>query len=277
MKIGIVGLGLMGGSFAKALSRLSSHQILGFDTNKKSLETALKENSIEEELNKDNLRDCELVILALRPGAAVDFVKENKEEIQGIVLDLCGVKTVVEKELLPLARKYSFFYLGGHPMAGRERGGYEHSLPNLYEKASMIFVENETSKGLGKELEPLFRDIGFKKIVYTDSESHDRIIAYTSQLAHVVSNSYVQSPSHNEEYGFSADSLRDLTRVATLDVDMWTELFFENKENLCREIRRISSQLEQYAKAIEKEEEKALKKMLHAGCAAKKEMEDKRR
>ncbi|MGO4988385.1 prephenate dehydrogenase [Gallicola sp. Sow4_E12] len=277
MKVGILGLGLIGGSFAKALHRISSHTVLGFDTNESTMEAALAEGIIQEELNQENIKSCELILLAVRPGAAVDFVKKNKENIRGTLLDLCGVKRVLEEEILPLAKEYQFSYLGGHPMAGRERGGYDRSLPELYDKASMIFVENETSKGLGKRLEPLFREIGFKKIVYSNSCEHDRIIAYTSQLAHVVSNSYVQSPSHNEEYGFSADSLRDLTRVATLDAEMWTELFFKNKDNLCREIRRISSQLESYADAIEKEEEEMLKEMLHAGCAAKKEMEDKRR
>ena len=215
--------------------------------------------------------------MAVRPGIAKKFAKENSGKIQGILLDFCGIKRSLEEEILPLAIENQFIYLGGHPMAGRERGGYDRSIADLYENASMIFVENKSSIGIGKRLEPLFREIGFEKIVYSTSEEHDRIIAYTSQLAHVVSNAYVQSPVHDEEYGFSADSLRDLTRVATLDADMWMELFFENKDNLTREIRRISHQLEEYADSIENEKKDYLKKMLLDGCQAKKEMEEKRR
>lgn len=277
MKIGIVGLGLMGGSLAKALKRNSSHPVLGYDKDPDTLNKALEEGSIDEILNERNLSECELVVLAVRPGIAKGFVKENSDRIQGILLDFCGVKRSVEKEILPLALENQFAYLGGHPMAGRERGGYDRSIADLYHKASMILVENESSQGIGKKLEPFFREIGFEKIVYSTSEEHDRIIAYTSQLAHVVSNSYVQSPVHDEEYGFSADSLRDLTRVATLDADMWIELFFENKDNLTREIRRISHQLEEYADSIENEKKDYLKKMLLKGCQAKKEMEEKRR
>lgn len=277
MKIGIVGLGLMGGSLAKALKKNSSHLVLGVDKDSATLKKALEERSIDEVLDDKNLSQCELVVLAVRPGIAKKFAKENSGKIQGILLDFCGIKRSLEEEILPLAIENQFIYLGGHPMAGRERGGYDRSIADLYENASMIFVENKSSIGIGKRLEPLFREIGFEKIVYSTSEEHDRIIAYTSQLAHVVSNAYVQSPVHDEEYGFSADSLRDLTRVATLDADMWMELFFENKDNLTREIRRISHQLEEYADSIENEKKDYLKKMLLDGCQAKKEMEEKRR
>ncbi|NLD18496.1 MAG: prephenate dehydrogenase [Tissierellia bacterium] len=277
MKIGVLGLGLMGGSFAKAINEKTSHDVLGFDSDKNAMKNALLDGVIQEELNQKNIKDCELIVLAVNYNVAIDFVKENKENIKGIVLDFCGVKRVVERELLPIAKEFKFPYLGGHPMAGRERGGYENSFSQLFKDSSMIFVENETSKGIGSNLESLFRDIGFKNIVYTNSIDHDRIIAYTSQLAHIVSNSYVQSPTNDEEFGFSADSLKDLTRVATLDKDMWAELFFANKDNLCKEIRRISSHLERYADAIEREEEEKLKDMLHSGCMAKKQMEDKRR
>lgn len=276
MKIGIVGMGLMGGSFAKALKKRTTHHILGADTNKGTLKKAMEEGVIDEVLEADKLSTCDITLLAVRPGVAIDFVKENQDKIKNILIDFCGIKESIEKEILPIALKNGFSYLGGHPMAGKEVGGYENSIDTLYEEASMIFVENETSKGLGKNVEYLFRELGFSEIVYSNSEDHDRIIAYTSQLAHIVSNAYVQSDTHEEEYGFSADSLKDLTRVATLDVEMWAELFFKNRKRLVPEIVRISEQLKEFAEAIENREENKLKKMLHAGCVAKKEMEEKR-
>ena len=277
MKIGIVGLGLMGGSFAKALKKYTSHEVYAYDIDYSLLHLGVREGSINQVLNQGLIFDCDLIVLAVMPEVAIQFVKDNGPMIKGTVLDFCGVKRVMEKGILPIAKERGFKYLGGHPMAGRERGGYENSVADLFQGASMIFVENETSQGEGKNWEELFRRVGFEQIKYSSSEDHDRILAYTSQLAHVVSNSFVQSETHNEEYGYSADSLRDLTRVATLDVDMWTKLFFYNKDFLVEEVRRISDQLSQYAEAIEKKDEKSLKEMLTKGVLAKKEMEERRK
>ncbi|MDO5040505.1 MAG: prephenate dehydrogenase [Peptoniphilus sp.] len=277
MKIGVVGLGLMGGSFVKAIKEYGSEEVYGFDKNDEVLKRALKDGSIDDVLTRENITQCDLVVLALMPGIAIDFVKENHTLIKGLLLDFCGVKREVERQILPIAVEKGFSYMGGHPMAGREVGGYEHSSKDLYQGASMILVENETSRGKGKNLEEFFYNLGFAQIKYSDSSTHDRVLAYTSQLAHVVSNSFVQSPTHKEEYGYSADSLKDLTRVATLDVDMWTELFFDNKDFLYDEVMRISDHLSQYARAIKEEDETLLKKLLSAGCIAKREMEERRK
>ncbi len=277
MKIGVVGLGLMGGSFVKAIKSYGTEEVYGFDKNSEVLAKALKDKSIDDILTKENITQCDLLVLALMPGIAVDFIKKNHNLIKGTILDFCGVKREVEKQILPIAIEKGFSYMGGHPMAGREVGGYEHSTKDLYQGASMILVENETSWGKGKNLEEFFYKLGFTQIKYSDALTHDRVLAYTSQLAHVVSNSFVQSPTHDEEYGYSADSLKDLTRVATLDVDMWTELFFDNKDFLYGEVMRISDHLREYARAIKEEDEAVLKKLLSAGCIAKREMEERRK
>ena len=273
MKVGIVGLGLIGGSFAKAFSKLENIEVYGEDIQKEVVEKAKAERVIQGELTKKTLSECDLLILAVRPRIAIEFIEQYKQDLKNTVLDICGIKRIVEEKIVPIAKEYNFSYLGAHPMAGKEVGGYEHSTSSLYNGASMILVENETSLHQGKKFEKLFSEIGFQNIIYSNSDFHDRIIAYTSQLAHVVSNCYVQSPCHEKEYGFSADSLRDLTRVATMDVDMWTELFFDNKDYLCEEIRRLKDQLEECAQAIEKEDEVSLKNILQRGCIAKKEMD----
>ncbi|CDZ75608.1 hypothetical protein ING2D1G_1471 [Peptoniphilus sp. ING2-D1G] len=277
MKIGVVGLGLMGGSFVKAIKAYGRDEVCGFDKNPEVLEKALEDRSIDGILTKEKIPQCDLVVLALMPGIAIDFVKENGDLIKGILLDFCGVKRKVEEQILPTALKKRFSYIGGHPMAGREVGGYENSTKNLFQGASMILVENETSLGEGKKLEEFFYKLGFEQIKYSDSLSHDRLLAYTSQLAHVVSNSFVQSPTHEDEYGYSADSLKDLTRVATLDVDMWTELFFDNRDFLYDEVMRISDHLRKYADAIRYEDRDTLKKILRDGCNAKRIMEERRK
>lgn len=266
MIIGIVGLGLIGGSFAKATKAYTAHTVYGIDTDKKTLDDALKDGSVDRVLDDENIGEADLVLIALKPRAAIEFVKNNTN-IKGILIDLCGVKKVVSEVMLPLSEKYGFQYIGGHPMAGREVGGYENSLSRLFQGASMILVPH------GQEIEAhvirYFQEIGFGQIKISDDDTHDRIIAFTSQMAHIVSNAYVKSATGKEHFGYSADSLKDLTRVATLDEKLWTELFMTNRDNLIFELDTLMSDLMQYRNAIEAGDYDRLEELLKEGKEAK--------
>lgn len=264
MKIGIVGLGLIGGSFAKAIKKYTDNFVLGYDIKQKSLDSALADGAIDRLLEDGDLSELDLLILALRPKVAIDYVRAH-DNIRGNVMEICGVKRSVSEELSKLSKVYGFNYIGTHPMAGREVGGYENSLADLYQKASMIVIEHGN---IDQWILDLFKDIGFS-IEYSNDQNHDRIIAYTSQLAHVVSNSFVKSPTALEHKGYSADSLKDLTRVATLDEDMWTELFLDNADNLEREVENIIEELEKYRRAIHERDQATLKKLLKEGSDRK--------
>ena len=179
--------------------------------------------AIDAPLTAENLKDCDLVLVAIRPAAAVKWVKEHAEGIRrdAILVDLCGVKRAVVRELAPVAEQYGFAYIGGHPMAGRERGGFTSATDSLYVGASMILTpDKRTDMQLLETLKAFFLDIGFASLTFSDPEEHDRIIAFTSQLAHIVSSAYVKSPEAQKRRGFSAGSFQDMTRVARLDEDM---------------------------------------------------------
>lgn len=268
-KIGIVGLGLIGGSFAKATTAYTDFEVYGYDIDKRTVQKAIVENTISLELDGSILGEMDLILLAVRPGIAKNFIEENRS-IRGVVIDLCGVKRDVSETVLPIAEKVGFTYIGGHPMAGREVGGYDNSVKDLYKGASMILVPHEGE--VPEWIRDYFNKLGFENIKITTDDEHDRIIAYTSQLAHVVSNAFVKSKTAVEHFGYSADSLKDLTRVATLDSEMWSELFFKNSDNLINEIDTLIKELEKYKNAIENHDESMLKFLLDSGVESKKMM-----
>ncbi len=268
-KVGIVGLGLIGGSFAKATTAYTDFEVYGLDINEEIVKRAIDESTINKELETSNTVEMDLMLLAVRPGVAKKYIEENPI-IRGIVIDLCGVKRDVTETILPISLKNQFTYIGGHPMAGREIGGYNNSSKDLYKGASMILVphQNDVPEWISQYL----YEIGFSNIKISTDEEHDKIIAYTSQLAHVVSNAFVKSKAAVDHFGYSADSLKDLTRVATLDSEMWTELFFKNSDNLISEINGLIKELEKYKYALEISDEKELKQLLDSGVVAKQMM-----
>lgn len=268
MRIGILGLGLIGGSFAKATSQRTSHEVLGWDTNASSLERALAEGAVSEVLTPDKLPDLDLLLLGVVPHAAVDYVRDNAPLIRGLVMDLCGVKRAVSREILPLSRQHGFQYLGGHPMAGRERGGYESALPTLFDKCAMILVPHGEG-GIPEEISEYISILGFDRIEISDDVKHDRIVAYSSHMAHVISTNYCKSPTGPEHWGYSADSLRDMTRVATLNPVMWSELFIANKDNILKEVQRLVRDIQTMAAALEREDRVELTRLLEEGREAK--------
>ena len=236
--------------------------------------------AIDAPLTAENLKECDLVLVAIRPAAAVKWVKEHAEGIRrdAILVDLCGVKRAVVRDLAPVAEQYGFAYIGGHPMAGRERGGFTAATDSLYVGASMILTpDKRTDMQLLETLKAFFLDIGFASLTFSDPEEHDRIIAFTSQLAHIVSSAYVKSPEAQKRRGFSAGSFQDMTRVARLDEDMWTELFLDNGDNLANEIDSLIARMQAYSTAIKAKDADTLCELLREGrekCIAIDEIKD---
>lgn len=270
MKIGIVGLGLIGGSMAKSIKSRTGHTVYGIDLDQETMLLARLCGAIDGPLDEDTLPVCDLVLLAVRPQAAVDWVRDHGAQIIAAVVDLCGVKRTVVEQITPLARQHGFIYVGGHPMAGRERGGFTSSTEDLYVGASMILTPDETvDETFLDTLRTFFLDLGFAKLTLSQPEEHDRIIAFTSQLAHIVSSAYVKSPEAQRRRGFSAGSFRDMTRVARLDEDMWTELFLADADFLTQELGILIRHLEEYREALEAGDALRLHNLLKEGRECK--------
>ena len=268
MKVGIVGLGLIGGSMAKSIKARTGHTVYGADLDAETMTLARMCGAIDGPLTEDNLSLCDLILVAIRPGAAVEWVRSHAPRIAKtvIVVDLCGVKRVVVEAIAPLAERYGFAYIGGHPMAGRERGGFTASSEELYVGASMILTpDKRTDMKLLETLQAFFLDLGFAGLTFSQPEEHDRIIAFTSQLAHIVSSAYVKSPEAQRRRGFSAGSFQDMTRVARLDEEMWTELFLDDADYLVKELDILICHLTDYAEALKSRDAERVKALLKEG------------
>lgn len=267
MEIGIVGLGLIGGSLAKAISQNTDNTVYGTDISEQVVKKAVLVDAIEQPLTDKLLPQCDIVIIALYPQDTIEYVKSHADFFKknAIVVDCCGVKKIVCDALIPFSEKKGFLFVGGHPMAGLEHSGFTYAKKSLFNNASMIFTPTKGPIESMEKLKTLFTTIGFTNIEIASPQVHDSKIAFTSQLAHVVSNAYIKSPTALEHSGFSAGSYKDLTRVAKLNEDMWTELFLENSENLVKEIDMLIETLRQYSDAIKNNDSKTLKKLLKDG------------
>lgn len=264
--IGVVGLGLIGGSLAKALKKNTAHIVLGYDTDETVMKKALLVGACDGVLKDVSCLD--ILIVALYPSATVEYIKSVAEKLKptAIVIDADGVKGYVCKELFPLARAHGFTFIGGHPMAGMEFSGFDYSKEALFNNASMILVP-DTNVHIGslEEIKSLFLSLGFTRIQISTADEHDKMIALTSQLAHILSSAYVKSPSAINHKGFSAGSFQDMTRVARLNEKMWTELFFENKENLLTEIDGLIERLKEYKTALYEDDTETMFALLKEG------------
>ena len=268
MNVAIVGLGLIGGSMAKSIKARTAHTVWGADLDQETMVMARMCGAIDGPLTGENLPRADLILIAIRPGAAVAWVAEHAGEISpsAILVDLCGVKRAVVEAIAPMAAARGFAYIGGHPMAGRERGGFTASTDDLYVGASMILTPDErTDMRLLETLKDFFLDVGFATLTFSTPAEHDRIIAFTSQLAHVVSSAYVKSPEAQKRRGFSAGSFRDMTRVARLDEAMWTELFLDNRDFLSSELDILIQHLTEFSLALRAGDAEALQALLREG------------
>ena len=275
MNIGIVGMGLIGGSLAKAYSA-AGHRVLGFDIDESILSFAQLAGAIKGVLDKRSIGECEAIFIAVNPGDAVAYLERNARDIakDTLVIDCCGVKRSVCASCFPLAEQYGFIFVGGHPMAGSHRAGFKNSRPDLFHGAYMILVPPVFDDPvLFGRIEELLKPIGFGHLTVTTAEKHDELIAFSSQLAHVVSNAYIKSPSARGHKGFSAGSYKDLTRVARLDANMWAELCMDNNDSLIRELDGLIDSLALYRDALKAEDKEALVRLLEEGSQLKKELD----
>lgn len=264
--VGIAGLGLIGGSLAKAIHAYTDCALYVSNRSHAVVEKALGEGVAAGELTEDKLGECDLVIIGLYPEATVEYIRSHKDKFRpgGIVMDVGGVKGVVCGPVWEIVKDAPFTFVGGHPMAGIERSGYDNAFPELFHRASLILTPYRgTDEKIIQDIWALAEKLGFGHLQLSTPEQHDHIIAYTSQLAHVVSCAYVGSPSAPNFHGFSAGSFKDMTRVAKLNEDMWTELFLENKDALVREIDTLVEELAAFAYTIRRADRQNLWNMLH--------------
>jgi len=270
--VGIAGLGLIGGSLAKAIKAKTECRVLGFDIREDVVSLAKEQGAIDGKLTPALLAECTLVIIALYPDDVISYFAENAPYMRNgtIVVDCAGVKTRICEELSARAKEHSVRFVGGHPMAGVECSGYSGSFAELFDGATMIMCrDNYTDSGALEELGSFFLSLGFGSVKITTAREHDEIIAYTSQLAHLASSAYIRSDTVERRYGFSAGSFKDLTRVAKLNEDMWTALFFENRSNLLKETDTFIEHLRSYRDALASSDHIAMKELLKSGTALK--------
>lgn len=275
MRVGILGLGLIGGSLARAYAK-AGHQVFAQDQDASILEFAQLAGAVEAPLNQETIPQCDLILLAIYTGGCIAWLEENAGKIspEALVMDCCGVKKEICDFAFPVAEKYGFTFIGGHPMAGSHQSGFKYSRSNLFQGAPMVLVPPrfDDARLLERAVEAL-APCHFGKFSVTTGEKHDEMIAFTSQMPHIVSNAYIKSPTAAAHKGFSAGSYKDLTRVAWLNPGMWAELFLANKENILKELDVYIHSLCQYRDAIVREDEAQLVQLLEDGRRRKKEVD----
>ena len=275
MTVGILGLGLIGGSLARAYA-LEGHTVYAAEKDDQMLSFAILAGAVQNRLDVTTIPDCDLILLAIYPDGSASWLERHAEYVSkdALVIDCCGIKKEICSRCFPLARQYGFTYVGGHPMAGSQFSGFKYSRADLFAGAPMVLVP------------PVFDDIQlldrikealapchFGSFSVTTAEDHDKKIAFTSQMAHIVSNAYVKSPTALEHKGFSAGSYRDLTRVAWLNPQMWAELFLENTDNVLFELDHLINSLSAYRSAIAEQDMNTLIMLLEEGKRRKEEVD----
>lgn len=268
MNIGIVGLGLMGGSLARTIVNNTDHQVFGKDISDKVMLKASLLNCYHQVLIPENADKLDVLVVATRPEYFLSIVKEYLPVLKSgtIVTDFCGTKRNVIENMKECAKiRPDLVYFGGHPMAGRELSGIEHSKQNLFLKASMILVPLSQDIFALDKLKHFYLSLGFSEVVITDAENHDAMIAFTSQLCHIVSNAFIKNKTADNHFGYSAGSYKDLTRVARLDADMWAGLMTANADKLLPELNEFIENLSFYRDALKDGDEQKLKELLKDG------------
>lgn len=268
MKIGIVGLGLIGGSLAKAYRVNPGFRVFGEDSDRMIEDFARLCGAVDGTLDDDALRECDLILIAVNPRPAVEWLERHAHLISpdALVMDCCGVKRAICEAGFRLAAQHGFEFVGGHPMAGIHRWGFKYSRADLFEGACMVVVPRTLDDT--QLLERVKRAVlaaGFGSISATTAQRHDKLIAFTSQMPHLLSNAYIKSPAALEHRGFSAGSYQDMTRVAWLNPTMWAELFLENRDCLIQELDLFLEALGQYRRALDTSDQEALQLLLDEG------------
>lgn len=266
--VAVAGLGLIGGSVAKALKRSGGLRVLGIDTDPDTRSAALGQGAVDEAGDASLLASAQLLILALNPRAAVGFLEENGHLLPrgALVSDVCGVKQLVVQKCDAYCRSRGLAFVGGHPMAGKEQSGFSHSDPDLFRGASYILTPLESTDPFAVELMKTVAGwLGCARVTLTTPEHHDRVIAFTSQLPHVLAGAYMKSPVSGQHRGYSAGSYRDVSRVASVDENLWSELFLANAGFLCEEIDSLIFHLSECRDAVARQDREQLKAVLRQG------------
>ncbi len=275
MNVGILGLGLIGGSLARAYA-LEGHTVYADERNESMLTFAMLAGAVHEKMNEQTIPDCDLILLAIYPDGSASWLENHAHLVRkdAMVIDCCGIKEEICRRCFPLAQKFGFTFVGGHPMAGSQFSGFKYSRADLFDGQPMVLVppvfDDITLLDRAKEA---LRPCHFGQFSVTTAREHDRMIAFTSQMPHILSNAFIKSPTARNHKGFSAGSYRDLTRVAWLNPQMWAELFMENKENVLFELDYYIRSLQQYQKAVESDNMEDLIALLDEGKKCKEEVD----
>ena len=275
MKVGILGLGLIGGSMARAFSK-AGHTVYAADTDETILSFAQLSGAVSAEMNSSNIGLCDLLLLAIYPEGSARWLEENAHLVSpnALVMDLCGIKEEICRRCFPLAERYGFTFVGGHPMAGSHFSGFKYSRSNLFQGAPMVLVPPRFDDiMLLQRVKDALTPCNFGSFSVCTAQEHDRLIAFTSQMPHVLSNAYIKSPTALSHRGFSAGSYKDLTRVAWLNAPMWAELCMENRENMLYELDTYIRSLEAYRAALQAQDMAALTALLEEGRRRKEEVD----
>ena len=275
MNVGILGLGLIGGSLARAYSK-AGHSVFACEQDESMLAFAQLSGAVEGVLDSDTIPCCDLILLAIFAEGSAQWLERNAHLVPqtSLVIDCCGIKKAICERCFPLAEKHGFTFLGGHPMAGSHNSGFKYSRSNLFQGAPMVLVPSrfDDPELLQRAIDAL-EPCKFGSYSVTTAEEHDKMIAFTSQMPHIISNAFIKSPTAQNHKGFSAGSYKDLTRVAWLNPYMWAELFMSNKENILFELDACIKSLEAYKDDIVKVDKQTLIALLEEGRKRKEEVD----
>ncbi len=275
MNVGVLGLGLIGGSLARAYAK-ADHKVYAYDQNESMLQFAQLSNVVCGPLNENTISSCDLILLAIYTEGSALWLENNAFLISknALVIDCCGIKKMICDRCFPLAEKYGFTFIGGHPMAGSHNSGFKFSRSNLFQGAPMVLVPPRfDDPELLQRAEDYLKPCNFGSYSITTAEEHDQTIAFTSQMPHILSNAFIKSPTALQHKGFSAGSYKDLTRVASLNPNMWADLFLLNKENILFELETYIDSLQKYKDAISHEDQGTLIALLDEGRRMKEEVD----
>ena len=275
MNVGILGLGLIGGSLARAYA-LEGHTVYAAEADAHMLSFAMLAGAVHDRLDIKTIPRCDLILLAIYPGGSAAWLEENGHLVsrETLVMDCCGIKEEICRRCFPLAEKHGFTFVGGHPMAGSQFSGFKYSRANLFRGQPMVLVPPVfDDMELLQRVKDALAPCGFGFFSVTTAQDHDRMISFTSQMPHILSNAFIKSPTASGHKGLPAGSYKDLTRVAWLNATIWAELCMENKENVLFELDFYISSLQKYRDALADNDLERLTSLLEEGKRRKEEVD----
>ncbi len=275
MKVGILGLGLIGGSLARAYA-LEGHTVYAIQRNQSMLSFAMLAGAVHGKLDETTIGECDLILLSIYPDGSASWLEKNAHLVsqKTLVIDCCGIKREVCARCFPLAKQYGFTFVGGHPMAGSQFSGFKYSRAGMFKGAPMVLVPPVFDDILLLDrVKEALKPCQFGSFSVTTAEAHDKMIAFTSQMPHILSNAFIKSPTALRHKGFSAGSYKDMTRVAWLNPQMWAELFLENKDNVLFELDYYIQSLNAYREAIAADDMDKLVALLDEGKKRKEDVD----